>query len=101
MHYLVGFERLGYEVYYVEAHGISPTKLMKREDDNGSAKAAAFIASIMQRFDLRDRWAFHALHDRGQYYGLSEGRLKELYGSAALIINLHGGTIPLPEHSAT
>src|SRR3712207_688601 len=32
---------------------------------------------------------------------MSEGQLKQLYRSAALIINLHGATQPLPEHSAT
>ena len=32
---------------------------------------------------------------------MSDAQLRELYRSAALIINLHGGTVPLPEHSAT
>jgi hypothetical protein len=41
------------------------------------------------------------LHDDGRCYGLSELQLKELYRSADLIINFHGGTLPLPEHSAT
>src|SRR2546428_5599447 len=101
LHYLIGFERLGYEVYYVEAHARTPSMFMEREDDDGSARAAAFIEQIMQRFDLGDRWAFHALHENGRCYGLSELQLKRLYDSADLIINLHGGTIPLPEHSAT
>lgn len=101
VHYLIGFERLGYEVYYVEAHARTPSMFMEREDDDGSAKAAAFIEQVMQRFDLGDRWAFHALHEDGRCYGLSELQLKQLYDSADLIINLHGGTIPLPEHSAT
>ena len=33
--------------------------------------------------------------------GMSLAQLKQLYGTAALLINLHGGTVPLPEHSAT
>ena len=32
---------------------------------------------------------------------MSERELERLYGSAELIINLHGGTEPLPEHAAT
>jgi hypothetical protein len=32
---------------------------------------------------------------------MTEGELKQLYRDAALIINYHGGTVPLPEHSAT
>src|SRR5439155_14745474 len=31
MHYVLGFERLGYEVYYVEAHARTPTTLMRSE----------------------------------------------------------------------
>ena len=101
VHYLVGFERLGYEVYYVEAHARTPSMFMEREEDDGAARAAAFIADVMARFDLGDRWAFQALHDDGRCYGMSERQLDELYHSAALLINLHGGTEPRPEHYAT
>jgi len=99
--YLIGFQRLGYEVYYVEAHGCAPLKFIRGEGDDGWAGAARFIAGIMESFGLRDRWALHAVYDHGDCYGLSATQLKELYRSAALIINLHGGTIPLPEHAAT
>ena len=101
LQYLVGFKRLGYDVYYVEAHARTPSMFMQRAEDDSSAMAAAFIADVMQLFDMGDRWAFHALHSDGRCYGLSEGQLQQLYGSAELIFNLHGGTEPLPEHSAT
>src|SRR5918997_5352277 len=101
VHYLLGFRRLGYDVYYVEAHARTPSMLMEHEDDDSSGMAASFIADVMRRFDLGGRWAYHALHADGRCYGLSEGQLKQLYRSAALLINLHGGTVPLPEHSAT
>jgi len=101
MHYLVGFRRLGYEAYYVECHALTPSMLMERPSDDSSEKAAKFIDSIMRRFDFNGRWAFHALHDDGQCYGMSHGELRELYGAADLIINLHGGTTPLSEHADT
>jgi hypothetical protein len=102
IHYLIGFERLGFEVYYVEAGAHQPSSMLtEREDDNRSVKAAEFIARVMRRFDLSGRWAFHALQADGQCYGMTEGRLRELYRSAALIINLHGCTHPLPEHYET
>jgi hypothetical protein len=100
LHYLVGFQRLGYDVYYVEAHARTPTMLMQHESDDSSTKAVTFISDVMRRFDFDDRWAFHALHDNGECYGLSQSALNELYRSAHLIINLHGGTKPLPEHVA-
>jgi len=101
LHYLLGFERLGYDAYYVEAHARTPSMLMQREDDDSSARAAGFIGALMRRFDMADRWAFHALHADGRCYGMSEAELERLYRSAAFLINLHGGTQPLPEHSET
>jgi hypothetical protein len=102
LHYLIGLGRLGYDAYYVEAHARTPSMFMTHYDDDGSGKAAAFLGRIMERFDLGDRWAFHALHEPpGRCYGMSEGQLQELYRSAALLINYHGGTDPLPEHVAT
>src|SRR4051812_23341364 len=85
--YLVGIERLGYDVYYVEAHGCTPREFMQRKEDDGWAMAADYIAGIMKRFDLGDRWAYHAVHKDNRCYGLSAGQLQELYRSAALIIN--------------
>ena len=101
LHYMLGFERLGYETYYVETHARTPSMLMSREEDDGSVLAAEFIAAIMRRFGLADRWAFRALHDDGRCFGMSELELERLYGSAELLINLHGGTQPLPELAAS
>jgi hypothetical protein len=102
LHYLVGFERLGYETYYVEAGGHQPSSLLGENGDGYRTEAAAaFLHSVLCRFGLGDRWAFHALHADGRCYGLTEDRLRELYRSADLIINLHGATTPRAEHSAT
>ena len=101
LHYLLGFERLGFEAYYVETHARTPSMLMSNQEDDSSALAAEFIASVMRRFGLADRWAFRALHDDRRCYGMSELQLERLYGEAELLINLHGGTQPLPELAAT
>jgi hypothetical protein len=101
MHYMVGFKRLGYDVYYVEAHARTPTMLMEREDEDSSAKAVQLLARVMRRFGFEDRWAFHALHDDERCYGLSADKLNEVYRMADLIINFHGGTVPRPEHYTT
>src|SRR6266851_4021268 len=103
IHYLTGLERLGYDVYYVEAGGHQPSSMLVPDDVQAdrSEPAADFIGRVMRRFDLADRWAFHALQSDARCYGLGESELRRLYQSAALIINLHGATEPLPEHSAT
>lgn len=99
LHYLLGFERLGYEAWYVEAHGINPSMFQEHEDDPGSARAAAFVDGVLRRFGLGRRWAYHALHHDGACYGLSRTELLALYDSAEVVVNLHGGTLPLPEHA--
>src|SRR6058998_3800740 len=92
LHYLIGLQRLGYDVYYVETHARTPSMLMEREEDDSSAKAAEFIHRVLRRFDLGDKWAFLALHDDERCFGLSRRQLLDLYSSASVLVNLHGGT---------
>ena len=99
LQYVIGLKRLGFDVYYVEAHARTPSMLMKDRHADASALAAAFIAGMMRTFDLGDdHWAFHALHADGHCHGLSQEALYRLYDDAAFILNLHGGTVPRPEH---
>jgi hypothetical protein len=97
LHYLLGLRRLGFDVYYVEAHGRTPSMLMTSEHDDGIALASAFIDRALRPFDLGDRWAYLPLHEPAQLRGMTPGQLGDLWSSAALIMNLHGGTAPFPE----
>jgi GT2 family glycosyltransferase len=98
VHYLLGLQRLGCDVYYVESHARAPGTLMKPGDQDGADRAATFISRSLSRFGLGDKWAFHALHSDGRCLGMQPSELKRLYREADLIINLHGATQPLPEH---
>jgi glycosyltransferase involved in cell wall biosynthesis len=102
VHYLVGLKALGFEPWYVEAHGRTPAMFMRRPGDDAGRRAAAYIDRVLRRFDLGEQWAYHALHDMdAPVHGIGERALHELYREAELIVNLHGGTPPLPEHYAT
>ena len=59
-----------------------------------TALAAAVSSDLMARFDLGDRWAFHALHHDGDAYGMAAHALRRST-SPRRLINLHGGTVPL------
>jgi GT2 family glycosyltransferase len=101
IHYLVGFRRLGFEPYYVEAHARTPGMLMREASDDSGLIAAGFIRHALARFGLEANWAYQALHDDGRLYGMGEAQLGRLFASAELILNLHGGTEPRPEHFET
>jgi hypothetical protein len=81
MQYVVGLDRLGYDVYYVETVG-----------------DPRFVAGVMRRFGFEERWAIDARAYEGRAYGLSKRRLAAVYKAADVMINLHGGTKPLEEH---
>jgi hypothetical protein len=53
------------------------------------------------QWGLGDRWAYHALHEDGACYGMDLSALERAYRSADVIVNLHGGTVPLDEHVST
>jgi hypothetical protein len=86
--HLIGFQRLGYEVYYVEPQG-------------DSMERAAWVERVLTRFDLEKNWAYRALHGDRRCYGMSETMLGDLYQSACWIFNLHGATKPTDELSRT
>ena len=98
-----GFRRLGYDAYYVEAHaphavdadGDATTTTARR-------RAAAFIDGVMR--PLRPRRPLGLPRAARRRPLLRHERARSCTRStrsAALIINLHGGTEPLPEHAAT
>ena len=97
IHYLVGLERLGYEVYYVEDSGAAPydPRSGGRTDDCGYA--CQYIADMMRRIGLTDRWAYLDMA-RGATHGPSGPRLAALYRDAAVLVNLCGATAPRAEH---
>ncbi len=116
-HYLIGLRRLGYDVTYVEAHARTPSAFVKPDDPFGIRGAAAFLDHQLGRFGFGDRWAYQPLHARveggepgaerdsasggeraAESLGMSHGHLMRAYDRAALILNLHGGTIPRLEH---
>ena len=98
--YLIGFRELGYAVTYVEAHGRTPTMFMDQAEDDGWTRAAHVLAGVMERFGFGKDWAYED-RDAGRHFGLDEAELRRRYASADLLINLHGGMLPLPTHVET
>ena len=100
LQYLIGFQRLGFDVYYVEDHGMFPMMLATKEDPDGAALAADFLARILAPYGLGNCWSYHPWHGEDRRYGLSRETVSRRCSEAAAVLNLHGATLPQPEYAA-
>jgi hypothetical protein len=97
IHYLLGFRELGWDVWYVEDSGASPYDPVQGTRTEDCAHAVRYVADVMRRIGLPDRWAYVDLM-HGATHGLSRARLDDLYRDATAIVNLCGATAPREEH---
>jgi hypothetical protein len=94
LQYVVGLKRLGHDVYYFEDSGEFPYNL-----DGGPSgtdwiardcnENVDYLAEIMARFGLQDRWAYH-FPLKSEWFGLSDKQRETILGSADVLINVSG-----------
>jgi hypothetical protein len=87
LQWLVGLRRLGHEVWFVEKAGwtnscYDPVRDVMSDD---CSYGTATLQSLLQRFDLNERWAF--VDASGRYHGLSRSRVAKVFASADLFID--------------
>jgi hypothetical protein len=92
LHYLEGFRRLGYDVWYVEDTGDWPYDPVQNTVTGDCRYAVEFIARMLGWCGLPGRWAYRAGSENGRLYGLAEPDLAALWQSASVLINLTGST---------
>lgn len=92
LQYLVGFHRLGHDVYLAERSGYEndcydPVKDVMSDDPTSGIKT---VDELLRRFGLEDRWCF--VDASGDHRGMSKTELKALLDSADLFIDMgaHG-----------
>jgi hypothetical protein len=88
LQYLLGLARLGHEVYYFEDTGRRPYDARLRSKLLDPGGNVAFLARLMSRFGLEERWAY--CHLSGDWMGLSERKVSSIVDSADLLINVSG-----------
>ena len=98
LHYLEGFRRLGFAVYYVEDTGDWPYDPDRNTITDDPTYAINYLGALMARFGFSDRWAYRATARDGCTFGLSEADLQRLFEKADAIVNLTGSTVLRPEH---
>jgi hypothetical protein len=97
VHHVLGLARLGHDVFYVEDSRANPYDPRAKSVVEDSSYSVAFLAGVMARFGLADRWAY-VDGATGVCHGLSRERLRRLYREADGLLNVCGATQLRDEH---
>lgn len=92
LQYLVGFQRLGHDVWFVEKAGYAnscfdPVKNVMGDD---CTYGVSVLNALLRRFDLHERWCFVDAGDG--YHGMSREHVESLLASADVFVDMgtHG-----------
>ena len=87
--WLIGFQQLGHDVYFVEKSGSWPNScydLSKRVMTDDCSYGVSVVNALLARFDLQDKWCF--VDSEGRYHGLTRERVEAVFKSADLFVDL-------------
>ena len=91
VHYIVGLQRLGHEVYYIEDTSRIPYDPVQQTPTEDYSYAASILARLAAEFGFEDRWAFSPRYrSPEETAGLSRSFLNDLYRDADLLLNICG-----------
>ena len=91
IHYIVGLQRLGHEVYYVEDSARYPYNPVTYEENENYAYAAEVLDKLARQFGFERRWSYCARFIPGNpTAGMPLKKLRELYRTADAILNVCG-----------
>jgi hypothetical protein len=91
IHYIVGLQRLGHDVYYIEDSARLPYNPETFEINSEFDYAAQLLARTARDFGFHGRWAFCARYLKGNpTAGLTLNRIRQLYREADAILNICG-----------
>ena len=65
IHYIVGLQRLGHEVYYIEDSARLPYNAQTFDTSNDYSYAAKVLAQLANEFGFERRWSFCARYFPG------------------------------------
>src|ERR1051325_9865179 len=86
INHLVGLEKLGYEVWYIEDHGINPYDPRISSVVTECGYNVAYLRDAMERHGFAGRWAYwDAIND--SWHGMSRDAVHRLYAEADALIN--------------
>lgn len=89
LQYIAGFQRLGYEVFYLEDTGECNFDPVQNAIATDPGYALDYIARQLALVGLEDSWAY--VDYEGGYHGTSRAQVVEACAGADLMVNLSGG----------
>lgn len=98
LHYLEGFRRLGFDVYYVEdteTWSYDPEKNTVTDD---CSYAVEVVKSVLAAHGFADRWAYRSVAYGEQCFGLTAEDLRRLWRRTDVLVNLTASTVLREEH---
>ncbi|MDQ6765511.1 MAG: hypothetical protein M3Z22_05350 [Verrucomicrobiota bacterium] len=91
LHYIVGLQRLGHDVYYIEDSARLPYNPETLQIEDEFDYAVASLRRLASDYGFADRWAFCARYESGfPTAGLSLPKIRKLYRDADAILNVCG-----------
>ncbi|MGI8821462.1 MAG: hypothetical protein ACR2ID_11445 [Chthoniobacterales bacterium] len=91
LHYIIGLQRLGHEVYYVEDSQRHPYSPETRQCGADYDYAACLLTQLGRDFGFAGKWSFCARYlGRDVTAGLTRAQVLEIYASADAILNVCG-----------
>jgi len=91
IHYIVGLQRLGHDVYYIEDSARIPYNAQTFDTSNDYSYAAQILAQLANEFGFENRWAFCARYlPEKPTAGLRLTKIQQLYLEADAILNICG-----------
>jgi hypothetical protein len=93
--YAAGLQRLGHDVFYFEDTGQWPFNPLEGGVSKGCEFNVRYLKNVMERFGLKDRWAYRFPWE-SRWFGLPEEERTDILRTADLLINV-SGTLDRPE----
>jgi hypothetical protein len=91
IHYIVGLQRLGHDVYYIEDSARLPYNPETFEVNDEFDYAAKLLDRLSREFHFKNRWAFCARYlKENPTAGLPLKKIRHLYREADAILNICG-----------
>jgi hypothetical protein len=95
LHYISGFQALGYDVFYFEDTGECGFDPVSNSITTDPAYALAYIDRHLRLVGLEDSWTY--VDVKGRFHGKSQAQFADICAGADLVVNLSGGYWPRPE----